>query len=82
MKTPDRIYLVHWIKESPSHRQIAYAKIPRYTGRPFRTKAIHTAFDLIGYTRKKTHKKGFSDDLAVVGYRPGITWSHLEAPRE
>jgi hypothetical protein len=80
MKTPDRNYLAQWIEASPSHRRIAYAKIPRHTGLPFGTKAIHTAFDLIGYTRKKSHKKGFSDDPAVARKRlafaeQGLTWS-------
>jgi hypothetical protein len=80
MKTPDRNILAGWIEASPSHRQIAYSKIPHHLSLPFSTKAIHTAFDLIGYTRKKSHKKGFSDNPAVARKRlafaeQGITWS-------
>jgi hypothetical protein len=80
IKTPNRNYLAQWIEASPSHRRIAYTKIPHHTGLPFGTKAIHTAFDLIGYTRKKSHKKGFSDDPAVARKQlafaeQGLTWS-------
>jgi hypothetical protein len=49
--------------------------------------AICTAFKLLGYVRRVSHKKGFSDDPQVMAQRvafaqQGITWSQERVHRQ
>jgi hypothetical protein len=63
LKTPERNILDQWLMDSPSHRRVAIHKIPRnlptlYVGE----KAIRTALKTLDYTRKRSPKKGFSEN--------------------
>jgi hypothetical protein len=82
--TPQRRHLEQWLLESPSHRRIPYQYIPRYIDIPefegVGEKAIKTAFQLLGYCRRTSKKKGFSDDPAVkqerlIFSRQAILWT-------
>jgi len=67
--------------ESPSHRRITFQRIPRQIPKFLRVgeRAIKTAFNLLGYCRRVSKKKGFSNDPNVCQERltfayEGITW--------
>jgi len=64
--------LEEWLTSSPSHRRVAYKHIsaiapPELQG--YGTKAIRTAFKLVGYGRRVAKRKGFSDDPEVYRER-------------
>jgi hypothetical protein len=83
LHTPEKITLKEWLLSSPSHRHVAYYKIPYfllqlYTGE----KAICTAIDGINYYYHMLQKKGFSDNPKVCQERldlaeDGSTWPRL-----
>ena len=70
--------------DSPSHRRVAIHKIPRnlptlYVGE----KAIRTALKTLDYTRKRSPKKGFSENPQVIAQRlafarEAINWTKEE----
>ena len=69
--------------ESPSHRRIAYHNIPRCIPQiklnGIGEKAVQTALKALGYTRRTSKKKGFSNNPTVMAERvafarEGITW--------
>jgi transposase len=64
---------------SPSHRHVAYSKIPHFLPQLGGEQAIRTAIDGIDYCRRVSRKKGFSDDPKVCQERldlaeDGSTW--------
>ena len=91
LQTPERQRLDQWLHASPSHTRIPWRQIPkRFPDLHFlqgvREVALHSAFDLLGYCRHTSKKKGYSEDLEVMTERvtfaqDGITWSRarLEA---
>jgi hypothetical protein len=76
----EKTTLKEWLLSSPSHRHIAYHKIPHFLPQlSAGEKAIRTALNEIGYCRRVAWKKGFSDDPGVIKERlklaeEGITW--------
>ena len=81
LRTPQRRRLEEWLLASPSHRRIPWRHIPHYLPElDAKEDAIYTAFKELGYCRRTSKKKGFSDDPAVWAERKafaedGITWS-------
>ena len=71
LRTPQHTALKRWLHLSPSNRRIPFQYIPQkipelqHVG----TTAVKTAFDLLGYCRRTSKKKGFPDDLAVCQLR-------------
>jgi hypothetical protein len=80
LHTPEKTTLKEWLLSSPSHRHVAYYKIPYFLPQLYaREKAIRTAIDEIRYYRRVSRKKGFSDDPRVYQERldlveDGKTW--------
>jgi hypothetical protein len=67
LRTLDRQRVKQWILESPSHRRIAYYKIPIYLPElGAGSRAIRSAIKALGYIRRRAKKKGFSKDLEVM----------------
>jgi hypothetical protein len=82
IKTPQRNRLEQWLLKSPSHRRMKYESIPRSIPElsTVREQAIKTAFDLLGYCRRASKKKGFSENPDVMTERvafaeEGLTWT-------
>src|SRR5947209_8249890 len=82
LSTPQRNQLKLWLLESPSHRRIKYQTIPKHIPEfsRVREQAIRTAFDLLGYCRRASKKKGFLEEPDVLEERvtfaqEGITWT-------
>ena len=71
LSTPHRARLEQWLEESPSHKRIAFRHIPHELnlGIDYGEKATRTAFKLLGYSRRASKKKGYSDDPAVIAER-------------
>jgi hypothetical protein len=66
LHTPEKTQLKEWLLSSPSHRHVAYRKIPHFLPQLHaKEQAIRTAVQDIGYCRRVSRKKGFSDDPAV-----------------
>jgi hypothetical protein len=88
--TPVRQEWEQWLRESPLHRHIAYRHLPRLIPDIFEgygEQAIHTGFKLVGYGRRVSKRKGFSDDPDVMAEREvfarvGITWSRERLYRQ
>ncbi|PMD51560.1 uncharacterized protein K444DRAFT_234229 [Hyaloscypha bicolor E] len=79
---PEKIQLKEWLLSSPSHRHVAYSKIPHFLPQLGGKQAIRTAIDGINYCRRISRKKGFSDDPKVCQERldlaeDGSTWPRL-----
>jgi hypothetical protein len=80
LHTPQKTVLKEWLLASPSHRHVAYHKIPRFLPQLLAgEKAIRTAINSIGYCRRVERKKGFSEDPRVMRERlelaeRGVTW--------
>ncbi|PMD53827.1 uncharacterized protein K444DRAFT_618308 [Hyaloscypha bicolor E] len=69
LHTPEKTTLKEWLLSSPSHRHVAYHKIPHFLPQLYASeKAIRTAIDGIDYYRRVSRKKGL--DLA----EDGSTW--------
>lgn len=85
LKTPQRKQLETWLLASPSHCRIRYAHIPKRAPEldfldGVKEEAIHTVFDTLGYCRRISKRKGFSDDPLVmqervVFAREGLSWT-------
>jgi len=82
LSTPHRQRLEQWLQESLSHWRIAYRHIGHTAdlGLDCGEKAIRTGFKLLGYGRKTSKRKGFSQDPEVcverfAFAREGITWT-------
>jgi hypothetical protein len=83
LHTPEKTTLKEWLLSSPSHRHVAYHKIPRYLPQLHASeKAIRTAIDGITYYRRVAKKKGFSDDPAVCHERLDIAENSITWPLE
>ena len=83
--TPTRHNQEHWLKESPSHRHITFRHLPRLIPNIFkgyREQAIHTGFKLVGYSRRVSKRKGFSDDPDVMAEREAFTRIGITQSRE
>ena len=78
LRTPQRNHLQQWLLESPSHRRIPFQHIPQHMQFPgidnVGGHAIKTAFHLLGYCRRTSKKKGYSDDPEVKQER--LTFAH------
>jgi hypothetical protein len=81
LRTPQKTALETWLLQSPSHRRLRYDQIPFKMPllQGIGSDAIHTAMKSMGYVRRTTPKKGFSNDPAVKSERlefaeEGITW--------
>jgi hypothetical protein len=78
--TPQKVELKNWLLASPSHRHVAYHKIPHFLPQLHAgEKAIRTAIHDIGYCRRVERRKGFSEDPRVMRERlelaeDGVTW--------
>jgi hypothetical protein len=84
--TPQRTQLEQWLLESPPHRRIKFQSIPRYIPEfeGVGEKSIKAAFDLLGYCRRTSKRKGFSEEPDVLEERvafahEGITWKSWES---
>jgi len=81
LHTPQKEILRNWRTSSPSHRFVPYKYIPDYLPQLHAgEEAIRTAFEDIGYCRRKAHKKGFSDRQDVMDERlafaeEGVHWT-------
>ena len=87
LHTPEKTTLKEWLLSSPSHRHVAYYKIPHFLLQLNASeKAIRTAIDEIGYCRRISRKKGFSDNPEVCQERldlaeDGKTWPRPDVQR-
>ena len=81
LNTPQKRRLKEWLLASPSHRRIPWRHIRYYLPElDAKEDAIYTAFRELGYCRRTSKKKGFSDDPVVWAERKAfaedaITWS-------
>jgi hypothetical protein len=91
LQTPQKRELETWILESPSHRRVAYENIPHFVPQLLPggvgEKAIRTALKALGYVRRTSKKKGFSDDPVVMAERlafarEGITWTPIRVQKQ
>jgi hypothetical protein len=74
LHTPEKAKLKDWLLASPSHRHVAYHKMPRYLPQLHaKETALRTAIQDIGYCRRVSRKKGFSDDPEVCKERFDFT---------
>ena len=84
LHTPEKTQLKEWLLSSPSHRPVAYHKMPRYLPQlHVNEPAFHTAIRDIGYCRRVARKKGFSNNPEVIQERlalaeEGSTWPRLD----
>ena len=66
LRTPERNSLQHWLQLSPSHSRIPWRKIPAHQPElaleRVGEKAMKTAFRQLGYVRRTSKRKGFSDN--------------------
>ena len=70
LRTPDRRQIETWLLASPSYRHTPWRNVPRVMNiQVVGEEAITTMFKLLGYSRRKSIKKGFSDDLVVCQKR-------------
>ena len=70
LHTPEKERLKKWLLESPSHRHVAYYKMPRHLPQLHaKEKAFRTAIQDISYYRRVSRKKGYSDDPEVIQER-------------
>ena len=83
LHTPQKKILEEWLLNSPSHRHVKFSRIPHYLPElAAKEKAIRIAYKWLGYGRRVSRKKRFSEDPRVMQERltfaeDGITW-----PRE
>ena len=87
LHTPQRRRLEAWLLESPSHRHMPWYRIPGRIGEDWGTQAVSTAFKLLGYVRRTSHKKGFSDDaedmrMRVLFCQNAKTWTRERLNRQ
>jgi hypothetical protein len=83
LRTPDRQHIETWLLASPSHRHIPWRKVPRVMNlNRVGEEAITTAFKLLGYARRKSVKKGFSDDPIVCQKRLEFTEEAIHWTKE
>jgi hypothetical protein len=88
--TPTRQGWEQWLRESPSHRHITFRHLPSLIPNIFQgygERSIHTGFKLVGYGRRVSKRKGFSDDPNVMAERlafaqQGIQWSRERLYRQ
>jgi len=60
--------------ESQSHRRVPFSAVLLYLPRlKAGRKAIRTAFKILGYARRTSKKKGFSEDPRVMAERLAFT---------
>ena len=77
--TPQRRRLEEWLLASPSHRRIPWRYIPNYLPElDAKEDAIYTAFKELGYCRRTSKKKGFSDNECVLSYIQSFLQEHVE----
>ena len=74
IQTPQQNALDRWLHPFPSYRRIPYRQIsqqapPELGLEGIGEKALATAFDLLGYSRRAAKKKGFSDDTVIWSER-------------
>jgi len=70
LHTPEKTQLKEWLLSSPSHRHVAYYKMPRHLSQLHaKERAFQTAVQDIGYCRRVSRKKGYSDDPEVYRER-------------
>jgi hypothetical protein len=71
LNTPRRQELQQWLLASPSRRHIPWKAIPECAPdfSQYKEHAITTAMQKLGYVRRITIKKGFSDDPVVMRQR-------------
>ena len=70
LRTSQRAELKTWLLESLLHRRVPFSAVPLHlpqlnAGR----KAIRTTFKILGYARRTSKKKRFSEDLRVMAER-------------
>jgi hypothetical protein len=88
LHTPQKQILDQFFLESLSHRRIPFRRIPDLLPElNAKEDAIRTAARELGYCRRKSHKKGFSDDPRVWAQRlafieEGITWDRDRVQRQ
>ena len=86
IRTPQRRALEHWLQLSPSHRRVPYRYIlqraPELQLQGVGEKALKTVFDLLGYCRRASKKKGFSTDLDVCQERLTFVQEAVQWPKE
>jgi hypothetical protein len=81
LNNPQKARLKLWLMDSPSHRRIPFKYIPLFLpDLNAGDEAIRTAFKDVGYCRRASKKKGFSDDPRVMAWRKafaeqGIKWT-------
>jgi hypothetical protein len=85
LRTPQRNRLETWLLASPSRRKVRFELIPKRAPEldfleGVREYAIYIAFDLLGYCRRISKRKGFSEDPIVMQERvafarEGLTWT-------
>jgi DDE superfamily endonuclease len=84
LMTPQRNTLDSWIAQSPSHRRIALHKLPRNIPQLCAgEKAIRTALQTLQYSRRRSPRKGFSENPRVIAERlafarEAINWTRDE----
>jgi hypothetical protein len=88
LHTPQKQILERFFLESPSHRRVPFRQIPDLLPKlNAKEDAIRTTARELGYCRRKSHKKGFSDDPRVWAQRlafieEGITWDRDRVQRQ
>ncbi|KAF8854866.1 hypothetical protein BDZ45DRAFT_805498 [Acephala macrosclerotiorum] len=80
--------LKDWLIVSLLHRRILYRYIPHFLPELNAGEdAIRTAFKELGYCRRASKRKGFSDDPRVMALRKafaedGVTWTREKLYRQ
>jgi hypothetical protein len=87
LKTPERNRLQEWIERSPSHKRIAWKNLPRVCSRipgleNAKYQAISTALRKLGYCRRTSKQKGFSDNPDVWDLRLQFAEKGLRMTKE
>jgi hypothetical protein len=83
LRTPQRAELEAWLLESSSYRRVSFSAVPLHlpqlnAGR----QAIRTAFKILGYARRTSKKKGFSEDPRVMAERLAFAQNEITWTRE
>ncbi len=87
LHTPEKKTLKDWLLGSPSHRRVPWRRVPHYLPQlNAKEDAITTAFRDLGFCRRTSHRKGFSDDPRVIAERlafaqDGLTWTRSRVQR-
>ncbi|KAH6667374.1 hypothetical protein B0J14DRAFT_658827 [Halenospora varia] len=89
LRTPQRRQVEEWLLASPSHRNVPFRRVPEYMDRleGAGEQDLGTAFKLLGYKRRRVHRKGFSDEplvkqLRLDFARQGLTWTRRRIYRQ